>query len=314
MNIMKFSLYFQLWMTLALTSSEFGAMRISNEQGSRKHPKSTLKQLRPRISNPMQNDFPYRYVFTSNHPFSAFAQFLTAHPTTPTASSHNYDIYATSATAQQYHSNQMPEYKYLFKSPPPPSPPRHYQQQTAQPYPSANPIPVSPLPFHPTPSPVILLLHAGQPGTGPFQTFVLIPADSNGIPLAPNPTYPNPVHTIQIATNPPYSIPVRPNVLPLTPATIPSSPVLTHSSQYLKPTSNHYQTQISSQLLQRPVNIYQMPATKYFPQKKSSSIESKISSVDNDKSETRTVSTSTERSSEKHNMGNRYATLNSTVE
>lgn len=292
-------------------------MRISNTDRDPRPRKtgsnSNMHQheLKPRISNmQMQSDFPYRYVFPANHPFSNFAQYLTAHPTASSSNSHNtYDVYATPSTPQQYRSNQIPpEYnKYIFKPPYP------------QPYSSPNPAPVSPLPYHATPSPVILLVHAGQPSTGPYQTYVLIPTDNGHQPLhnlPPSPVhhhqqqqgYNNLVPTIQYATNPPYSLPIRANVLPITTATLPS-PVMTHPSQFLKPSGNPYQTQ----MVQRPVNIYQMPAAKYYPQKKNS-IEAKSGSVDNDKSENQQATTSTERTSEKLNIGNHISSLNSTVE
>lgn len=303
-------------MTIALTSTEFGAMRISNEHRSRKHSNPNVNELKPRISNlPIQNDFPYRYVFPANHPFSAFAQYLSAHPTIASSKSHNYEIYATASTPQQYHSNPLPEYKYLFKPPPP-----HHYQQPAQQYSSPNPIPLSSMPYHPTPSPVILLLHAGQSGAGSIQTFVLIPADPNqpsNLQLGPGQAYTNPIPSLPFAANAAYSLPVRQNMLPIAPATLPS-PVLTHTPQFLKPSPSHYQNQMApQQMVQRPVNLYQLQPSKYYPQKKNS-IESKSSSVDNEKSESHTVSvsvtTTTERSADKLNIGNRISRLNSTVE
>ncbi|XP_065212746.1 uncharacterized protein LOC135840241 isoform X2 [Planococcus citri] len=309
-------LLFLLWMTLTSLTPDLCAMRISNNDRDPRPRKPTTNsklhhELKPRISNmPMQTDFPYRYVFPANHPFSNFAQYLSAqHPTASSSNSHNtYEVYATPSTPQQYRSNQIPpEYnKFIYKPP------------YTQPYTSPNPAHVSPLPFHATPSPVILLVHAGQPSTGPYQTYVLIPTDNGNQPLhhnlphPPPPPQPQPpsihhhqqqgynnlVPTIQYATSPPYSLPLRANIVPVAAATLPS-PVITHTSQFLKPSGNPYQTQ----MVQRPVNIYQIPAGKYYPQKKNS-IESKSSSVDNDKSESQSVTTSTERTApEKLNIG-----------
>lgn len=295
-------------MTIALSASEFGAIRVQDEHRNRKSSNTKREQAKPRNSNVhMQNDFPYRYVFPANHPYSSFTQFLSPPPAaTPYNNQNsNYDPYPPSSSHQQYSPGQ-PEYKYLMK------PQSTYQvqptyQTNTQPF--SPSLPMTPLPFHSPSAPMILLVHAGHAGTGtgtggPFQTFVLIPADGsqsmsslpmNSLGLASHQSYAGgSIPTLQLPSAPSYNnvgVPPAPNVLPITPASI-QQPILFRPTSFAKPANSHFHS-----LLQRPINVYPMPNGKYYPQKKNS-LEPRMSPSEKDT--TRRMTTSTEGNLGKH--------------
>lgn len=292
---------FQLWTTLAVIIPQFGAMRISNEHRTRNNGHTTKRDdFKGHFNSLSQPDFPYRFVFPANHPFSSFTQFLSPPPAISPYGNDNtgYEFYP-SGTSQQYLSSQ-PEYKYAVKSPPQ----SLTFQSNAQP-PASNPLQVTPIPFQPGSTPMILLLHAGNPGsTGTIQTFMLIPADSNqqfgNLGATVSQQYGNlPMHPLNN-----FGL-SHPNIVPIPTASLPP-PMILRPSGYTKSSKSNYHNQLHTQLLQRPINLYQMPNAKYYPQKKNS-IESKMSSDNANLSSVpgRSASTTTDRTSEKISLGKR---------
>ncbi len=296
-------------MTASATVFQLGAMRSAEDLRTRKNLHIKRDDHKVRNTIPVHPDFPYRFVFPANHPFSTFTQFLSPPPAATAYNSQNsYEMYSPPApppNSQSYPSSQ-PEYKFALK-------PQSSYQPNAQPnspFPP-NPLQVTPIPVQPGSSPTILLLHTGgnSPGAGPIQTFLLVPAQASegnqqfsnvGVPqtFANLPTVP--------LTNlglPPAS------VLPMTPASVPT-PLILRPSGYTKSNANHFQHQLNTQLLQRPISVYPIPGAKYYPQKKNS-IEPKMSSSNDNIETSHKPSSSTERTSEKINHGKRKSSSQS---
>jgi hypothetical protein len=254
----------------------------------------------------MQHEFPYRFVFPANHPYSTYTQFLSRPPV-----AQNYDIYPHQSHTHQNSYPPPQEYKYVLKQHQQPQQ-TAYQASAQSPF-SSNSLPVSPpVPLHsqPSPAPLILLVHTGPSGNGangPFQTFVLIPADSssnqhhhqhvNNLAAAfAGGGVPN-LQMTQLPPSQPYgnvaALPPSPNVMPIT--QVPPI-VLFRPSHHTKNgggggSNNNNNNNHLHGLLQRPISVYPMPNHKYYPHKKKS-VESRMSEKESGKKQT----TSTEAS------------------
>lgn len=189
------------------------AVRVLDERGHRKNPSNELQRIdhKKRTSLPIQYEFPYRYVFPANHPYSSYPQFLGLPPAaTPTYSGGgqaNYDQYIplqpppfpNSLYQHQHlhqHQHQLQLQQPLPQQPPPlpPLPPQTAQAEfkyTLKPGSSTGhhspltastnnghmgPFQGASTPFQGGSAPTVLLLHATNPAAGSVQTFLLIPA------------------------------------------------------------------------------------------------------------------------------------------
>lgn len=254
-------------MTLTFTASEFGAIHIQEEHRNRKSPFTKPDEAKSRTSNfHVPNDFPYRYVFPANHPYSSFMQYLSPPPAATPYHNQNsqYDPFSTLNSHQQYSSGHA-EYKYVAK------PETSYQVNNPPFTPSSS---VTQLPFHSPSAPIILLVHPSHSTTGTggaFQTFMLIPADSSkpvsSLGFASQPYTGGNIPSLQLPSVPSYNVGLAPapqHVLPITPASV-QQPLTFRQPPFTKPVNSHFHG-----LLQRPINVYSMSNGKYYPQKKSS--------------------------------------------
>lgn len=195
------------------------AVRILNERETRKHPNAGLQRIdqKKRTSLPIQYDFPYRYVFPANHPYSSYAPFLGL-PAAATPQYNNgggsgspsYDLYApvppaSPFAASLYQHQHMHQHQHQLQlqqplsqpQPPQPPPPPPLPPQNAQPEfkytlkpgssshghhqqhtASSNNVHMGPFQSG-SAAPTVLLLHATNPAAGSVQTFLLIPASTN---------------------------------------------------------------------------------------------------------------------------------------
>lgn len=210
---------FQLRMTVTITITMTGleAVRIPDERGTRKHLNADLQRIdhKKRTSLPIQYDFPYRYVFPANHPYSSYAPFLGLPPAaTPQynnagGGSPGYELYAPGPPAAPqfvpslYQHQHMHQHQHQLQlqqplglpQPQPPQPPLPLPPQNAQAEfkytmkpsssnghhhtqhtASSNNVHMGP--FQSGSAPTVLLLHATNPAGGSVQTFLLIPAST----------------------------------------------------------------------------------------------------------------------------------------
>lgn len=200
--------------TITITMTGLEAVRTLNEREPRKQPGLQRIDHKKRTSLPIQYDFPYRYVFPANHPYSSYAQFLGL-PAAATpqynsgGGSPGYDMYAQVPPGSPFipslyqhqhlhqHQHQLQLQQTLQPQPPQPPPPLPLPPQNAQPEfkyvmrpgaaanghhhqqhaAASNNVHLGPFQSG-SAAPTVLLLHASNPAAGSVQTFLLIPAST----------------------------------------------------------------------------------------------------------------------------------------